>query len=107
METKYKIDAYTVEIHSGDRKGSRTRWGDRIIHIYSEGKEIGQAVFSHEGSKIPEPYLAEGKIYYFSSWRQYPDVIDLLRNFKPAFLAWKPINDPKEESDGDAYFSTA
>jgi len=33
--------------------------------------------------------------------------IDLLRNEKAVFIAWKPISDPREENDGDAYFYTA
>lgn len=106
METKYKIDAFEVEIYACDRKGKRTRWGDRVIRIYSDGKEVGQAVFANDESKIPEPYLAEGKVYYFSSWRQYPDVLDLLRNAKPVYIIWKPAHDPKEDLDGDAFFCT-
>jgi hypothetical protein len=33
--------------------------------------------------------------------------IDLLRNEKDVFIAWKPASDPREENDGDAYFHTA
>ena len=33
--TEYRIDGYTVEIYSSDLKGARTRWGEKIIRLYS------------------------------------------------------------------------
>ena len=104
--TEYRIDSYTVEIYSSDLKGARTRWGEKIIRMYSEGREVGQAVFAREGAELPEPYLSGGKIFYFAPGPQYADVLDLLRNQRPVFLAWKPISDPQEPDDGDAYFYT-
>ena len=102
--TKYKIDAYSVKIFGNDSKGSRTRWGDRCIYLYSEGKEIAQAVFAKMGQDVPEPYLSEGKIYYFASGDQFHDVLSLLRDENPVFIAWEPVYDPKEPEDGDAFF---
>ncbi len=102
----HKIDSYTVQIYASDLKGRRTRWGDKIIHIYSGGKEVAQAVFAIEGSKIPEPYSADGKIFYFASSSQFESVLSLLRSADPVYIAWEPIHDPKESNDGDAYFFT-
>lgn len=106
-ETEYKIDGYQVEIFSRDRKGWRTRWAQKIIHLFSKGGEVGQAAFAREGVDVPEPYLSGGKIFYFASDAQYTDVMDLLRNENPVFLGWRPVVDPREENDGDAYFRTA
>jgi len=104
--TSYKIDNYSVQVYANDRKGGRTRWGDKIIYLYSGGNQVAQAVFARESFSAPEPYLSGGKIYYFAQNYQYAAVIDLLRNEKPVYIAWKPISDPKEPGDGDAYFYT-
>jgi hypothetical protein len=105
--TEYKIDDYSVEIYSSDLKGARTRWGEKIIRLYSGGREVAQAVFAREGAELPEPYLSGGKIFYFAPGSQFPDVIGLLRSEKAVFIVWKPISDPQEDNDGDAYFRTA
>jgi len=104
--TSYKIDGYKVQIYANDKKGGRTRWGDKAILLYSGGECVAQAVFSCDDTEIPEPYISSGKIYYFAPSSQYSDVIDLLRNEKPVYIAWKPVSDPKETRDGDAYFYT-
>lgn len=104
--TSYKIDSYSVQVYAPDRKGGRTRWGDKLIYLYSGGENIAQAVFAREGFKPPEPYFSGEKIYFFASSYQYAAVIDLLRNEKPVYIAWRPISDPKEPKDGDAYFHT-
>lgn len=103
---RYKIDSYAIKIYASDLRGSRTRWGDKVIHIYSKGKEVAQAVFALEGSKIPEPYFAEGKIYYFAPGSQFELVLNLLKRSDPVYIAWEPVHDPKEPNDGDAYFFT-
>jgi hypothetical protein len=105
-EVKYKIDSYSVKIFGNDSKGSRTRWGDRSIHLYSEGKEIAQAVFAKPGQEVPEPYFSGGKIYYFADCGQFGDVLELLRHMNPVYIAWKPVHDPREPEDGDAFFFT-
>ena len=102
----FKINSYCVQLYAIDRKGGRTRWGDKTILLYSGGKQVAQAVFAGEGSSPPEPYFSTGKIYYFAPAGMYGAVIDLLRNEKPVHIAWKPISDPKEPRDGDAYFYT-
>jgi len=102
----HKIDSYSVQIYANDLKGRRTRWGDKIIRIYTEGEEVAQAVFAREGSKIPEPYFADGKIYYFAPNSQFDSVLDLLQSSEAVYIAWEPIHDPKEPNDGDAYFFT-
>ena len=102
--TSHKIDNYTVKIYASDLKGRRTRWGDKVIHIYSGEKEVAQAVFAIEGSKIPEPYFEDGKIFYFAPSSQFQYVLSLLRSSDPVYIAWEPIHDPKEPNDGDAYF---
>lgn len=102
--TKYKIDTYCVKIFGNDSKGSRTRWGDRCITLYSGGKEVAQAVFAKPGQEVPEPYFSEGKIYYFALGEQFHDVLDLIRNENPVFIVWEPVHDPKEPEDGDAFF---
>jgi len=102
----FKIDNYKVELYAKDRKGGRKRWGDKIIYLYSNGREVAQAVFASEHAKAPEPYYAEGKIYFFAEAYQYDAVIDLLRNEHPVYIAWKPVYDQKEPHDGDAYFYT-
>ena len=104
--TSYKIDTYSVKIFGNDSKGRRTRWGDRCIQLFSEGKEVAQAVFAKPGCEVPEPYLKDGKIYYFAASDQFADVIYLLRNEKPVYIAWEPVHDPKEHDDGDAFFYT-
>jgi len=104
--TIFKIDAYSIKIFGNDSKGRRTRWGDRSITLFSEGKEVGQAVFAKPGHEAPEPYFSEGKIYYFATADQFADVLYLLRNEMPVFLAWEPVHDPKEPDDGDAFFYT-
>ena len=104
--TSFKIDSYSVHLYAIDRKGGRTRWGDKAIYLYSGGREIAQAVFAGEGCSPPEPYFSGGKIYYFAQASQYAAVMDLLRNEEPVYIAWKPVSDPKEPCDGDAYFCT-
>lgn len=104
--TEYKIDRFSVEIYASDLKGARTRWGEKIIRLYSGEMEVAQAVFARGDAKVPEPYLSGNKIFYFASEHQYRDVIDLLRGEKTVFICWKPIADPKEPDDGDAYFRT-
>lgn len=104
--TKYRIDAYSVKIFGNDSTGSRTRWGDRCIHLYSEGKEVAQAVFAKPGQDVPEPYFSDGKIFYFAYGDQFHDVLCLLRYESPVFIAWEPVHDPKEPEDGDAFFIT-
>ncbi len=104
--TSFKIDSYCVQLYAIDRKGGRTRWGDKTILLYSEGREIAQAVFAGEGFSPPEPYFSAGKIYYFAQSSMYAAVIDLLRNEKQLHIAWKPVSDPKEPRDGDAFFYT-
>ncbi len=104
--TVFKIDAYSIKIFGNDNKGRRTRWGDRSITLFSEGREVGQAVFAKPGHEAPEPYFSEGKIYYFATADQFSEVLYLLRNEMPVFLAWEPVHDPKEPDDGDAYFFT-
>ncbi|MCJ7579781.1 MAG: hypothetical protein MUP98_04510 [Candidatus Aminicenantes bacterium] len=102
----YVIDSYEIEIFSIDKRGKRTRWGDKMITIYSEGKNVGQAVFASEGEKPPEPYYSANKIYYFAQSSQFQVVLDMLRKNKPVYFAWRPVSDPKESSDGDAVFYT-
>lgn len=102
----YLIDSYRVEIYASDLKGARTRWGEKIIRLFSQGNEVAQAVFAREGAEIPEPYLSGDKIFYFAPGHQYADVIDLLRGEPEVHIAWKPISDPQEPNDGDAYFFT-
>ncbi len=104
--TSYKIDSYYVQLNAIDRKGGRTRWSDKTILLYSGGKLVAQAVFAGEGFSPPEPYFSTGKIYYFAQAGMYGAVIDLLRNEKTVHIVWKPISDPKEPRDGDAYFYT-
>jgi hypothetical protein len=104
--TSFKIDSYSVQLFALDRKGKRTRWGNRIIHLYSGGKNIAQAVFGDSHKEIPEPTFNKGKIFYYAEGSQYPDVLDLLRREKTVYIAWQPIHDPKEPNDGDAYFYT-
>ncbi|MFB0566064.1 MAG: hypothetical protein ACETWK_10365 [Candidatus Aminicenantaceae bacterium] len=100
----FRIDSYSVYVYAKDMKGGRTRWGDKLIFLYSGGKQVAQAVFAREGFKAPEPYFSGGKIYYFAQAYQYEAVVDLLRNEKFVYIAWKPVADPKEPQDGDAYF---
>jgi hypothetical protein len=102
--TKFKIDSYVIKIFGNDSKGHRTRWGDRVINLFNEEKEIAQAVFAKPGQEVPEPYFSEGKIYYFAGGDQFADVLNLLRNEKLVYIAWEPVHDPKEPEDGDAYF---
>jgi hypothetical protein len=102
----HKIDSYAVKIYASDLKGRRTRWGDKVIHIYSGEKEVAQAVFAIEGSKIPEPYFDEGKIFYFAPSSQFEYVLSILQSTNPVYIAWEPIHDPKEPNDGDAFFFT-
>ena len=102
----HKIDSYVIKIFGNDSKGRRTRWGDRCIQLFSEGKEIAQAVFAKSGHDVPEPYVKEGKIYYFAANDQFADVLFLMRNEEPVHIAWKPMHDPKEPDDGDAFFFT-
>lgn len=104
--TSFKIDSYCVQLYAIDRKGGRTRWGDKTILLYSGGIEVAQAVFAGEGFSPPEPYFSAGKIYYFAQASMYAAVIDLLRNEKTVHIAWRPISDPKEARDGDAFFYT-
>jgi len=104
--TSYRIDAYSVKIFGKDSKGRRTRWGDRMIQIYSAGMEVAQAVFAKPRHEAPEPYFTEGKIFYFADSDQFSDVLYLLRNESPVYIAWEPVHDPKEPNDGDAYFYT-
>jgi hypothetical protein len=102
----YRIDSYSVLIFGSDLKGRRTRWGDKIIHINSGGKEVAQAVFAIEGSEIPEPYFSDGKIFYFAPSSQFESILSLLKGENPVYIAWEPIHDSKEPNDGDAYFYT-
>ncbi|MCP2620346.1 hypothetical protein NLC35_03790 [Candidatus Aminicenantes bacterium AC-334-K16] len=104
-EIKYKIDQYRIEIYSRDMKGKRTRWADRIIYLFSEGKEVAQAVFAVEGEKVPEPFLSDDKkIFFFAASARFLEVLKILRSFETVYIIWQPIYDPKEKKDGDAYF---
>jgi hypothetical protein len=103
---RYRIDSYSVQIFSKDSKGRRKRWGDRIIHLYSDGREVAQAVFAKPGEKVLEPYVSNGKIFYFAESDQSSDVINLLRTERSVHIAWEPVHDPREPNDGDAYFYT-
>ena len=103
---KYQIKTYSVELYAIDKKGVRTRWGDRVIRLYAQGREVGQAVFGRNEKDIPEPYLVRDKIFYFAHTSQYEAVIDLLRHAENVYIVWKPIQDPKEPQDGDAFFLT-
>ncbi|MBN1273338.1 MAG: hypothetical protein JXB26_13810 [Candidatus Aminicenantes bacterium] len=102
----FRIDKYRIRLYGADNKGARTRWGDKAIDLYSEGTLIGEAVFAAEGESPPDSFFAEGKIHYFASNSQYPVVINLLRNEKYVTLNWKPVSDPREPGDGDAFFET-
>lgn len=104
-EIKYRIDRYQVSVYARDIKGQRTRWADRIIRLYQEGREIAQAVFAVEGEKVPEPFLSEDeKIFFFASSARFMEVLEILRSFDPVYIVWQPIYDPKEPKDGDAFF---
>ena len=94
--TSYRIDGYAVQLFAVDKKGGRTRWGDRMITLYSSGRNIGQAVFGPSSRGIPEPFMKDGRIHFFADSDQYHAVVDLLRADKPVYIAWKPIHDPKE-----------
>lgn len=100
----YRVDGYSVELYGADRKGKRTRWGDKIIHIYSAGKNVGQAVFTAEGEDNQDSYFADGKIYYFAPGSQFQSVLQLLESSTIIHFAWRPVHDPKESNDGDAVF---
>ena len=104
--TSFKVDKFSIQLFSVDNKGVRTRWGDRIIHVYSGRKKVAQAVFGQDGEKVPEPYFKDGMIYYFAYYDQYESVKSLLEGKKTVFVAWKPVHDKKEKPDGDAYFYT-
>jgi len=104
--TSYEIDSYSVYIYAKDRKGGRTRWGDKLIHLFSKGREVAQAVFAREGFEAPEPYFSGGKIFFFAESPLFSAVINLLRSESQVHVAWKPVHDPKEPYDGDAYFYT-
>ena len=101
---RFKVDKYSIKLYANDRKGSRTRWGDKVIEIYSDEKHVASAVFARKGATAPEPYFSDGKIYYFAQADQYAAVIDLLRNDNPVYIVWEPVYDQKEPNDGDAYF---
>jgi len=103
-EVKYRIDSWAVKVFGKDVKGKRTRWGDRILHLFSGGKEVAQAVFTAPGQEAPEPYYSQGKIHYFADGEQFSDVLALLDSGKPVYIVWEPVYDPKEPGDGDAYF---
>jgi hypothetical protein len=106
QKVTYRVDGYSFELYGADRKGKRTRWGDKIIHIYSGGKDVGQAVFTAEGEDTQDSYFADGKIYYFAPGSQFQGVIELLESSTVVHFAWCPVHDPKESNDGDAVFYT-
>jgi len=105
-EVRFRIDSYIVQIFAADLKGRRRRWGDKVIKLFSAGKEIGQAVFAQEGEKILEPFFSSGVVHYFAPGSQFASVMKLLEAKGPAYIVWKPTYDPKEPNDGDAYFCT-
>lgn len=102
----FRIDTYRVRLYGTDNKGARTRWGDKVIDLYSKGNLVGTAVFASQGNNPPESHYAEGLIRYFAPHSQYPVVINLLRSEKNVTINWKPVNDPKEPMDGDAFFES-
>lgn len=102
----YRIDEYKLEIYGSDRKGKRTRWGDKIIYLYSEGREVGQAVFALDDEKPPESNFSGDKIFYYATGNQFRSVWKMLRSKIPVYIAWRHVHDPKEEKDGDAFFYT-
>jgi len=106
QQIEYRVSGYTIELYGTDRKGKRTRWGDRIIKIFSDEKEVGQAVFAADGEDVQDSYCADGKIYYFGHGNQYRNVLDLLESKTPIHFAWHPVHDTKESNDGDALFTT-
>ena len=102
----YKIDEYKLEIYGADRKGKRTRWADKIIYLYANGSEVGQAVFSVEDEKPSESHVSGEKIYFYASSNVFEPVWKLLGSGVPVYISWEPIHDPKEKNDGDAFFHT-
>ena len=102
----FKVDRFSIQLFAVDNKGLRTRWGDRVIQIYSGGKKVAQAVFGQPGHKVPEPYFEDGVIHYFAYNDQYESVKNLLEGRKTVYIAWNPVHDTKERPDGDAYFYT-
>ncbi|MBN1223228.1 MAG: hypothetical protein JXB23_08250 [Candidatus Aminicenantes bacterium] len=103
---RHRIDSFIVEVFAADLKGLRKRWGDKVIKLFSNGKEVGRAVFALDKAKIPEPYFSNGIIYYFASGGQFESVMKLLDSQSPVFIVWESVRDPKEPGDGDAYFCT-
>ena len=102
----HKIDEYLVQVYATDLRGNLTRWAARVIYLYSAGKNVGTAYFAREGARAPDAVYSGGKIYYHAQGEQYGPVIDILRNEKPVYLAWRPHADAREPNDGDAYFYT-
>ncbi|MCJ7680100.1 MAG: hypothetical protein MUP70_05185 [Candidatus Aminicenantes bacterium] len=84
----FKIDDYTIKLFAVDKKGARKRWGDKVIQIYSGGKQVAQAVFGSSLKDIPEPYFSDGIIYYFAPADQFEAVTELLRSARIVYIAW-------------------
>lgn len=102
----FKIDDFSIKLYAVDNKGTRKRWGDRIIQMYFGGKEVARAVFGSPLKDIPEPHFSGGIIHYFASTDQFEAVAELLRGGRIVYIAWEPVRDTKEKNDGDAYFYT-
>ena len=103
-ELHHKIDNYLVRLYGNDTKGRLTRIDDKEILLYAGGKLVGHASFAKEGNKTGDSHVYQDVVYFRAPSSQYPQVIDLLRNENPVYIAWRPIADPKEPKDGDAYF---
>jgi hypothetical protein len=97
------IDEYSVQVYANDLRGNLTRWAATVIYFYSSGSHVGSAYFAREGYTAPDAVYSGGKIYYHAQTEQYERVLDLLRNEKPVYLAWRSHSDTGEANDGDAF----
>ena len=105
--TTHKIDSYKIKIFGNDQLGNDTRWGTKIIELYSGTTNVATAYFARRGASAGDSSASSGQIIFIAPEEQYAPVIDLLRNELPVFISWVPHNDSKEPHDGNAFFHSA
>ncbi len=95
-----EIKRYALKIFGGP-KGSGQGKRASIYLFNKDNHAIGSIDFWEEGTTLPADALADNGLIQFSLFmNRYEDVVDMLRNESPVFVAW-------QESLKNAYIGTS
>ena len=95
-----EIKRYGMKIYGGPQGSGRGKRAS-IFLFDKDNRGIGTIDFWEEGIKLPADQLSESLGVQFSLYiTRMDDVVDMLRNEKPVFIAW-------QESLKNAYIGTS